>query len=288
MRPPKGYRSQEYPLYHNMEYKFQLDVEDETKNSTICSLIRGVNLAGAEAVEVAPTNFNYAEDTGTEVFRGSIVPKMTIDITARINGTANAIDPIPSMIFKWMPIYSSFLSSLDAADHSGLGDIEATLELQHDIVEERVNPLFSTVKLGTFGSGTQPLSIIPETEVFGDIDLAASAVLESVAFDEKNFWDIKRIGSNAGMLNKVTGSMKTVKLNYDRGQYHYFSNNFTNPIVKRSNAYTFCGILFHVPQANEFQQLCDSVEITTSVNQISFGVRCQFEEWNQDFDQTSE
>ncbi len=285
-RPPRGYTGPENPMIHDFEYQFKLDVEDETKNSTICTLFRQAESVGVQTREVNPAHGAFAEDAGALIFQGSIVPRISVTITARLNQVAHDIDSIQHIMFKWMPIYTAFINSLDA-ENVGLpaSDIETILELKHDTDKKDVYPLFSSVDLVT--SGLQPLSLTVGTEIYQDYGLTGNANLESVAFDEQAFWDAKRYYSNRGMLNKVTGPMRSVYLDFTRKSYVYSSNNFTAPIVKRSNPYTFCGILFHCPQAGELQQVCDDADVTTSVRHISIGVRVNFNEWNVDFDQTA-
>ncbi len=287
-RNPRNYRQTDYPLIHDFQYQFSLDVEDETKNSTIVTLLRSSELTGVEAVEVNPSHGSFLEDSGPTIFMGSIVPRLSVTITAKLDQAAFDIDSIEHMIFKWMPIYTAFLNSLDAENvGTPSSDIETIIELGHDVTKKRTNPLYSTVDLTSTPAVDHPVSIIPATEGFSTYGLTTDLKMESVAFDEQAFWDAKRYYTNKGMLNKVTGSMKTVNLDYHRRPYKYFSNNYTSPIVKRGNPYMFCGILFHVPQAKEIGQYCDDADVTTSVGHIDFGVRVDFEEWNVDFDQTA-
>ncbi len=286
-RPPRGYTGPENPMIHDFEYSnFKLDVEDQTKNSTIVTLFSQAEVVGVESREVNPANSAFAEDAGSMVFQNSIVPKISVSIHARLNRTAHDIDSIDHMMFKWMPLYTSFLNSLDAENlDNPASDIETILELQHDTGKKKTFPLFANVDLLT---GVHPLSDTVFTETIADVGLTTDTKMESVAFDEQAFWDAKSYYSNRGMLNKVTGPMRTVHLDFTRRPYTYFSNNFTNPVVKRANPYTFCGILFHVPQADEIQQVCDEEDVTTSVGHITIGVRVNFKEWNVDFDQTSQ
>ncbi len=286
-RVPSGYRQADYPLIHDFQYQFSLDVEDETKNSTIVKLISNSGVTGAENVEVNPSHGDFVEETGAYCFSGSIIPAMSISIYAKMDQAAFDIDSIEHMMFKWMPIYTSFLSSLDAVNTGApASDIETILELQHVDLKQRTLPLFGGVDLPPTVYN-HPLSSVNVTETVALAGLTTDAKMESVAFDEQAFWDAKRYYTNKGMLNKVTGSMKSIYLDYHRKPYTYFSNNFTNPIVKRINSFTFCGILFHVPQADELQQLCDDADVTTSVGHIDIGVRVNYEEWNVDFDQTA-
>ncbi len=285
-RIPSGYRQQDYPMIHQFEYNFSLDVEDETKNSTIVSLFKNHLMTAVETREVNPSHANFAEDAGTACFSGSIIPKLSVGFTAKMDQAAFDIDSIEHMMFKWMPIYTAFLTSLDAENNgTPASDIETILELQHNTSKKKTHPLFTGTDLMQVSG--QPLSDVNDTETFTGMGLTTDDKIESVAFDEQAFWDAKSYYSNKGMLNKVTGQFHKVYLDYHRKPYTYFSNNFTNPIVKRMNSYTFCGILFHVPQAGEVQQLCDDADVTTSVGHIDIAMHVRFEEWNVDYDQTA-
>ncbi len=283
---PRGYKQQDYPLIHQFEYNFALDVEDETKNSTICTLFKCREETGVEGDTVNPSNATFAEDAGTTVYVGSIVPRISLSFTAKMDQAAFDIDSIEHLMFKWMPIYTAFHNSLTAVNTgTPASDIMTILELNDITGKKYVRPLFTGTDLMQVTG--QPLSSVVHTEVFGDIGLTTDDKMESVAFDEQAFWDAKSYYSNKGMLNKVTGSMRSVYLDYHRKPFTYHSNNFTSPIVKRGNSYTGCMILFHVPQADEVQQLCNDADVTTSVGHIDIAMRVRFEEWNVDFDQTA-
>ncbi len=287
-RPPRGYTKQQHPLIHSWETQFPLDVEDALKSSTMITLFRAVEATGAEDVEVNPSNLAFAEDAGPAVFMGSIVPRISVQMTARIQKVGFEIDAIAKLMFKWMPIYTSFLNSLDAENvGTPASDIETILELEHDVTEKKVQPIYNGTKLLNNAITNGPLSTVSDVETFADYGYTTNQRMEGIAFDEKAFWDAKSYYTNKGMLNKVTGRFNNVYLDYHRKDYTYSSNNFTNPIVKRGNPYTGCFILFHAPQADEVQQLCRDADVTTSVAHIWITLRVRFEEWNPDFDQTS-
>ncbi len=102
MFPPKGYRADEYPLPHSHAFKFELEAEDETKNTTIIPLFRMTEaFATPETVEVNPNNTNFAEDAGSACCRGSIIPKVTLTFNATLTKGAIETDKIRSINFKW-------------------------------------------------------------------------------------------------------------------------------------------------------------------------------------------
>ncbi len=282
--PPKGYASTDYPLPHNTGFSISLNGEDETLNSTIIPLFRMTEACiNPEGIEVNPTNANFAEENGVSIFRGSIVPRVMFHFDAWLTKGAVETDKIRHMKFKWMPIYTSFLNSLDASDEKTGTDIESQLELQHDTGNKDVYPLYVTSeKLLGITSGL-PLNTLGYSEALADWGLSTSNLIESVAFSEADFYDTMQYKTNAGMLKKVVGPMRTVTLTRDR-PYRFFSNNFTAPQVKRGNPYTFCGILFHLPQGETQGQNFSSIA-TTNIPHINISGGIRFDEWNTVFDQ---
>ncbi len=156
--------------------------------------------------------------------------------------------------------------------------------LEHATSPKRVRPLWSTVKL-TNGLN-HPVNTVVSTEVFNTHwSLTTNLVPESVAFDEQVFWDAKRYYSNGGMLNKVTGPVRTMQLSRDRPKM-FHSRNFTYPMVKRGNPYTYCGMLLWVVapgtkgswgQAGDYD--------AADKDLIHYNAHVTFDEWNQEFDQ---
>ncbi len=280
--PPKGYRADEYPLPHFFSHSFSLEAEDETKNSTILTLFRQTEACNApETVEVNPTNDNFAQDGGTAIHRGSIVPKLSLKMTVNMTKVAIETDGMRAIEFNWMPIYIAFLDNLDAEDEKTGTDIEDILELQHSTDNKDVFPLHTGVNLTS--GGLSPMSTVGYTEVFGDFGFTTDTVIESVAFDKKAFFNNLQFKTNASMLRKVTGSMKSVTITRDR-PYKYYSNRFTYPSVKRGNPYTYCGILFHLPQASDPEQYFQVTE-TTAIPHVDVNVLVRFDEWNNAFEQ---
>ncbi len=282
--PPKGYNQLQYPLPHNFTYKFGLSLEASTKNSTICTLFRATKKCGTvEAIEVNPKNAAFAEDGGTAVHMGSIIPRTSINITAQMTKGAIETDKLRSIKFTWFPIYTAFLNTLEAQDDKTSVEVEDILELLHTVGDESVGPLFSNVDL--LDAGNHPLSSVGYAEGISDFVLTTNALMESVAFDKELFFDAMQYYGNAGMLKKVVGRMNNVTLTRDR-MYRYSSNNFTHPTVKRGNPYMYCGIMFHIEQAGGDYQPVLAAD-TTVIDHVYFNVNVRFDEWHPLFDQAT-
>ncbi len=290
--PPRGYFAQEFPMYHEFTYKFSLQLEDVNQDSTIATLIHAseANAVTPESVNVNPSNGQFAENNGPLCHMGSIVPKMSMSINAFLSiASAADIGADKPVIFNWMPLYTSFENSLTAVDDQTSLEVEDIIELQHDATNKDTTPLFSTANLdNVVGHATgQPLTTEPPNitdETFDDYDLSVDTVMESVAFNKGIYFDHMRHGTNKAMLRKVAPHMNTGMVSARR-PFKYFSNNFTYPAVKRMNPFTFCGILFHVPEAGATEQPILASE-TTVIEHIFFTLRCRYPEWNPNFDQT--
>ncbi len=279
--PPRGYRQTEFPLPHSMAWSFELAAEDETKNSTYMTLFRASEEAvDVENIEVNPSHANFAEDGGTMIHMGSIIPRVNVTFNAHIPKLGIETDKLRAIKFSWMPVYTAFLDSLEAEDSKTAIQVEDVLELLHDTTNKDVTPLFSTVNLIT---GNHPVSTVPFTEVFGTLNLSTNLSLESVAYDQNLLYDALQFHTNKGMLSKVIGPIHNVTVTRDR-PYHFHSNNFTNPMVKRGNPYTYCGILFHLQQGGDGDQVF-AVADTTNIAHLRISGHVRFNEWNPHFQQ---
>ncbi len=282
--PPRGYRAEEYPLPHKFSYEFPISVQDETENSTICTILRASEAAtGVEAIEVNPQHTNFAEETGTTIHKGSIVPRINVTMHAELSIAAVAAG-VKFLKLNWMPIYTSFVDNLEADDVLTAIEIEDVLELAHDLTNKDVNPLFSSVNMRT-GASAHPFSNINDAdEAFGDLGLTTNPTMESVAFDPDAMFDMLRFMTNSGMLKQVMGQWHTVVVSEHR-PWFYNSNNFTNPKVKRGNPFTFCGVLIHMDLMDNPRQFYTAGEVT-DISHVQFGMNVNYDEWNPNFDQT--
>lgn len=282
-RPPRGYRRNEHPLPHNCNFVMNFQAEDETKNSSILPLFRMTEAAAApENIEVNPTNANFAEEAGFSIARESIVPRINLRFSLQMTKGAIETDAMRAIRVNYMPIYTAFLDSLDAEDEKSGNDIETILELQHATDNKDVYPLYANVDLGSDTSSIM-LNTVHYGEALADWGLTTAATYESVAFDDGAFFDALQYYSNSGMLKKVVGGWRSIIVTRDR-PYIYYSNNYTQPMVKRGNPYTFCGILFHVPQAGSSDQLFAAGD-TTAIEHVRMTGRERFDEWNNAFEQ---
>ncbi len=285
--PPRGYRSAEFPQPHAFGYDFSLSAEDETKNSTICTLLRTSQAqAAVENIEVNPKHTSFSIDPGPLISLESIVPRMKLSIKAHLTKGAIETDAMRFLRFTWFPIYGAFKNTWDATDEDSSQAITDVLELQYDTTNKDVYPLFANVDLTGVGTVVQPLSTVIGSEAFGDYGLTTDTVLESVAWSPYYLTNGLNFHTNREMLKKTVGNIQNVTVTRDR-PYMYYSNNFTNPRVKRGLDYTFCGLLFHLEQGGSMHQLFGLAD-TTAIDHLRIQVRCRYDEWNPQFDQTAD
>ncbi len=286
LRPPRGYRQMEHPLPHKFDYNFALDFLDTTKDATMLTLFRTTEDAlGAETIEVNPSHPNFVEDTGPTILNGSIIPKVNVTMKMNLSQATLLDNEFGSVVVNVLPIYIAFESTL-VAQNVGPPEteIEDIVELSHNTTLKKTNVLWANVKLS---AGTHPLSTITNADTISDWNLTTNSTMESVAFSPGELYDAFRYYTNAGMLRKVTGRRRSFVLSRDRTA-HLYSNNFTNPSVKRGNSYTFCGMLVWVttPGATGSYGVATDFDAADK-DIINFNTRITFDEWNVDFDQTA-
>jgi len=274
--PPRGYLGEEFPLQHDYEFAFTLHAEDETKNSTIVPIIIHDEAAGSlGGIQVNPKHPSFEISAEVSCYPESIIPKISLSYRCALTKGAIETDAIRSLSLNVMPIHTAFLSRLDAEDHTTSTDCESILELTHETTDHQCYPLWSGVDL------SNP-SLLP-TKVPG---LTTDQKIESVAFDKELFFDAMQYYTNKNMLKTMIGRMKSVLLKRDY-PYSYASNNYNYPIVKYMNEYSFCGILFHLPQVGQLDQFGLAAD-TTNIGHVNISGKIRFPEWNKGLDQYSD
>ncbi len=279
---PKGYLKAEHPLPHNFNYKLQLGVDDTTTyNATYMPLIlNDEGLVNADTVIANPRHGSFAEAANPYNYHDSIIPRMTVALRAGLTKGAIETDKVRQLKFSWMPVYLSFLNRYEAEDSKTAVQIEDILELEHETVGKSGYPLWSGTDMNY--AGNVGVHANATTALMG---LTTNAVMENIVFDKELFFDAMQYYTNAPMLKTVIGKMKTVTVTRDR-DYRYYSNNFTHPMVKRINDYTFCGILLHASKAGSADQLPIGGDVT-NIGHINIQAHIRYDEWNSEFDQTT-
>jgi len=281
--PPNNYFAMEYPLPHNFNYKFSLSPETTGKNSTLCTLLQNrEGLTAVESIEVNPSNGAFGEETGPTCQPDSIIPKINVSFDCQLNKSI-VVDGIKYLKINYLPIYSSF-KDFEAKDNKTDVAVESILEIVDDANSKRVYPLFNGNDC--LAEDDHPFNTKHIADAYTGWGLTTDAKMECVDFDEELMWDALSYYSNSSMLAKVMGSWRTALVT-EHKPFHFNSNNYTNPMVKRMNEFTFCGILFHVPLVDTPQQYYKAGDISEASSFLNFNVKIRYDEWNSQFDQTS-
>ncbi len=284
---PRGYWAEEYPLPHDSTGYFGLTMSSAsaTKQATILPLFRSSEkLVNPENVQVNPRNTEFAEESGLTCYVGSIIPKVKFAMTIKLTTGAVETDKIREAIIYWWPIYIAFhenLTALDSKTGESVGDL---LELDDTIQgDKQIKVLFNGTDLTT-----QNVSDFSSTgEAFGSWGLTTDKKIEGITFNHTQLYQALSYFTNKGMLKSSIGQIRRVRLSRDRG-YHYYSNNFTFPKVKRMNEYTFCGCCFYVPPkdaTNSGSFNINQGNTITNIDHFVVNYRTEFDEWNSNFDQ---
>ncbi len=275
LNPPKGYLGNEYPLWHDLEYQFKLNAEDETKNSTMIPIMHNDILAQVlKTTYVNPKNSAFEVVAQPNCSPESILPSLQLSMRCSLTKGAIETDAVRSLSLNYMFINGAFLNRLDAVDAKTGNDIETILELTHETDEEQVIPLWSGVDL-TSGS------LVP-TGVEG---LTTDQVIESVAFDKEMFFDAMKYYDNHSMLRTMARSMKTVTIKRDY-PYSMHGTKPVAPICRFMNPYSFGFLLVHLPQVGDIDQY-GLADVTTNIPHVDVKIKIRYPEWNKGFFQES-
>ncbi len=288
-RPPRGYKLNDFPLPHKFAYWGSLSAKSVNEAAVMLTLIRSSESQTAiEAVEVNPIHTNFAEETGPTIALGSIVEKWKCSMDFQLSKNAIETDKVRNLLVHWMPIYSAFREDLEAKDDKSDTEIEDILFLTRNDSTKTVLPTMGTDKV--LSGGLQPLNTVNDTEVFGDYGLTTNNILETVRFLSETYRDAMRFFSNRGLLKKLTGRIHVHRLSRDKNIHIKFPM-FVNPRVKRGNPYMFCAVLIWLEQGNtttSHNQIVSASELTVvSLGHVNFVVRCEWDEWNPQYDQTA-
>ncbi len=280
-RPPRGYELEEYSLPHEFRGEFDITPFNETQNSTILPLLLssdkgGDGLSNPSNVEVNPKHSAFAEFAQVTCYNGSIIPNLRLRFSANITEPAYETDKIHRIPLEFMPIYMSFIEKYDSVNQEDGGDIKTLLNLTHSSTNKEGYINWSGTKMAGFTSN------LP-TEVPG---LTTTQKMESTSWDKNKFWDNMKYGTNRKLLQQCVGNYRRVMVGR-KFPFVYSNRGGTYPSVKRMNDYTFCGMLFHVPYADDanFDNLYDITDITSATTAIHITYSIMFDEWNPNFEQ---
>ncbi len=283
-RPPSGLFTKRYPLSHNFSYVTNLNADSETKNSTIITLVRSsmdAAVVAANAVETNPMHANFAEETGPLCLYNSIIDKLMLSMRFTLTVAALETDKIPALNVYWMPIFGQFKEPWEALDDStGTATPASILNLTKDDTNKDIVPAFSNVDLS--GSGSQPLSTVNDVEnAVNDYNLTTNAVLESVAFDDAEWYDAMQYYTNDRVLQRLTGKMNKIVLTKNNPHRSIFIKRFVPRSIRTVKKYCFFGILLHCPISGSLNQLVSAAS-TSDIAHVNIQAITRYSEWHAD------
>jgi len=304
MIPPKGFKTELYPLRHRLEYAFGLSAITTTMNSACATLVRHTNdvIAGTPgSIIVNPHNGGYMKDAGSACGKMSIIDRLSLsmrfNLTSLVNdkgltsGTAGPNfddgvytgDGIHHLSFVWRPIFFSFQEKLLAADDVTTTTVEAILALTSDTGNEDVVPL-TTNKLPQSGGSdkVQPISSVNILEDFGDWNQTTNLIMEDHVWDEDVFQEALMRYTNKGALKACVGRTRHVHLTRQKPFHNVFIKKFVPRSIRRIMPYSFFAIQIHVPSSADITQEYEREALTPSLAHIGVKILCHYHEWNAD------
>ncbi len=269
-----------YPRVHNFEFGFGLSADAATKASTIQPwIMMNDSIEDYELIKTNPENDDFAVVTYPDIAAGSVVPRVMVDYSMYIPSSDTQL---VHLMCNTMRIHTSMLNRLDAFDKKTGFTTQSILELEGESSDTICYPLYNGTKLfeagGTFDTTYK--------DGFADVGLGTDLQPEGVAFDKEKLFDAFHYYTNKEMLNLMTDRMKSYVISEPlvsgRSVIHVHYNYATPSLCKFANPYTFCGELFHVPQAGSIDQYHIATE-TSAIEHLRVKGRIRFKEFNTDF-----
>ncbi len=287
MIPPRGFKSELYPLRHRFVFGVGLNATTTTQNSTMLSIIRGsadTAMNNPNTIEVNPHNANFLQESGALCHQMSIIDR--IQITMKFTLTEDAItDGMKSVTCKYMPIFNSFAEKLSSTDKATSATAASVMELIYDATNQDVTPLYNTVATPVSAGASDivhPVSTVNDTEVFGDLNLTTNTALEGITWSNTAFFNAAKFFTNKGAINALHGNQKQVHLTDARPTQRVFIDKFVPRQVRRIVDGSYFGMMFHVPTDATGEQDFYSGALTTAKPHVGIRMMINYHEWNAD------
>ncbi len=304
MRPPRGYRAEEYPLRHRLIHSFGLGLYADDINTALLPIVmHSTDLdKNADLVVVNPHNTNFESDTGPLCRDMSIIDRMRISLKFNItNYWADAHhvsgisgsevflgDSINSITFLWRPIFNVYPEKLDAADDDTGTTVAAILGLTKDSTNEDIVPL-TTNNLPPTGPAELPLPMSSSNavQIFSDYNMTTDTTMEDHVFDETLLQDALRRYTNKGALRSCFGRTRHVTLTRQRPFKNFYIDKFVPRAIRRIQPYAFFAIQVHLPIKTDMGQHFLALNPTDDIPHLGVKMITNYHEWHQDFRQES-
>lgn len=285
--PPRGFKSQQFPLRHRLVYSFGLSALTETMNTTMITLVK--NYKGANVpttIDVNPHHASFDKETGAICNPMSIIDKLNIGIRFNIPSEPGT-DVIKGLSFEWTPIFFSFAEKLDAVDDFTTSTVKSILSLTSDATQEDITPTFNNTKLPVGGNSdlVHPMSTTNFTEVFGTMNMDTDTTMEAITFDNTTLKNARAYYTNKGAINSILGRTRHEHLSENRRNSRTFIKKFVPRPIRRIMPYTYFGILIHLPIDSDPEQDYMFSALTASTTHLGCKLIANYHEWHSDHNQ---
>jgi len=276
-RTPRLMRTEHYPQPHDIRGGVTFELDNGVIDSTIIPFaFYDEGLGAPSAVETHPENAAFAVvDKQANCFVNSRINMIHAEL--RFSLTSKFFDDNLSGIrFATMPIFMAFINDYTAIDELSALEIQDVLEMQTETTTNQGGPLYvagtdlpeKVASLGNLGAATP----------FLDTDVG----IEGVAFVEQNYYDMLAHSTNAEKLKSVQGGLKWEVINANRPFIK--KTFFIRPKVKRMNKFTYFGVMVHVPEQGDTQQIgVITRDITAATQYLDVDWDVRYNEWNNEF-----
>ncbi len=280
-RIPRGYFNSEYPLPHNFNVFFNLSLDSAsgTYGTFIPVIMSDEGLVNPDLVIANPEHGSFAEVGYSHCYKNSIIDNMTIRIRAKITKGAIETDKVRDLEYHIIPVYSNFLTRLEASDSKTGVSVEDILELTHETTGKSVQPIYggnNLVNGTTIGVHTNATVAL--------MGMTTNLILENTVFDPNLFWDAMQFYTNSSMLRKVIGKVMKFRITRDRGNQIILRG--VKGMIKRIQEYTICGFIIYAALEGNNQSMLVVGDVT-AIQHLTFSIDVRYDEWNSEFDQTS-
>ncbi len=264
-----------YPNPHQLEHSFGIALEAETQNHTIYPFaFYDEGLGTPSALETNPENAAFVESSSPNCFPDSRINIVLAKITFSLTKIALETDKLHAVKAQFMPIHMAFIDDYTAIDELSQLEIQDVLEMTTESTDRQGFPLWSTTDMPQKFTNSSLLSAtVP--------GLTTTQLIESVAFDVNQYYDMLHFMKNGNKLRATSGGLKTFLLTRNRPVQTFFiklrsKNKFMNP-------FTFFGCLIGAQIIDTNRQIPINAD-TSAATHIHVDVSCRYNEWNPDFE----
>ncbi len=276
-KSPRFMKQKWWPQPHDIDGSCTFEVDNGSIDTTIVPLaFYDEGLGAPSAIETNPENAAFAIiNDQANCFVGSrinmINAKFTIALTSKFFD-----DNLPAISIATMPIFLAFINDYTAIDELTSLEIQDILEFQTESTDRQGGPLYvaaadmveKATGLGNLGANTP----------FLDTDVG----IEGVAFSEENYYDMLAHTTLSEKLKSVQGGLKWEVLTANRPVIK--KRFFIRPRTKAMNPFTYFGVMLHVPEQGDVNQIgVLTRDYTAATQYVDVDWHIRYNEWNPEF-----